>query len=100
MRTWTTILAAADPVIFGTGEVRDAHDVVHDMIPYIEAHLSAGGKLHQITRHMLGLFTGRPGARHWRRMLSEGAHRPEAGAQLVLDALAQVPPLAGQAQAV
>ncbi|MHA6262266.1 tRNA dihydrouridine(20/20a) synthase DusA [Arenibacterium sp. CAU 1754] len=96
----TTILAAADPVIFGTGEVRDAHDVVHQMIPYIDAHLTEGGKLHQITRHMLGLFTGRPGARAWRRMLSEGAHKPDAGPDLVLAALALVPPLAGQAQAV
>lgn len=96
----TSVLAAADPVIYGTGTVRDAHDVVHEMIPYIDAHLTGGGKLHQVTRHMLGLFTGRPGARHWRRILSEGAHKPHAGPQLVLDALAQVPPLAAQAQAV
>ncbi|MCL4157826.1 UNVERIFIED_CONTAM: hypothetical protein GTU68_009841 [Idotea baltica] len=86
-----TVLAAADPVIFGTGTRRDPAEVVHLMIPYIEAHLSQGGKLHQISRHMLGLFAGRPGARAWRRMLSEGAHRPGAGPDLVLAALAQVP---------
>jgi tRNA-dihydrouridine synthase A len=39
---------------------------------------------------MLGLFTGRPGARGWRRVLSEGANRPGAGTDLVLHALAQV----------
>jgi tRNA-dihydrouridine synthase A len=39
----------------------------------IAAHLAAGGRMHQITRHMLGLFTGRPGARAWRRILSEAA---------------------------
>ncbi|MEO9780072.1 MAG: tRNA dihydrouridine(20/20a) synthase DusA [Sedimentitalea sp.] len=86
-----TVLAAADPVIFGTGTRRDPAEVVHLMIPYIEAHLSQGGRLHQISRHMLGLFSGRPGARAWRRMLSEGAHRPRAGPDLVLAALAQVP---------
>ena len=40
---------------------------------------------------MLGLFAGRPGARAWKRMLSENAHRPEAGRALVKAALAQVP---------
>lgn len=86
----TTVLAAADPVIFGTGVVRDPVDVVHEMLPYIDAHLSGGGKLHQVTRHMLGLFSGRPGARAWRRTLSEGAHRTGAGPDLVEAALAQV----------
>jgi tRNA-dihydrouridine synthase A len=70
------------------------------MLPYIEAHLEAGGRLHQITRHMLGLFAGRPGARGWRRMLSEGANRPGAGIDLLLEALAQVETLAGAAEAV
>ncbi|MGR3461789.1 MAG: tRNA-dihydrouridine synthase, partial [Roseovarius sp.] len=60
------------------------------MLPYIEAHLGAGGKLNQVTRHMLGLFAGRPGARGWRRMLSEGATRPGAGPGLVEAALEQV----------
>jgi tRNA-dihydrouridine synthase A len=60
------------------------------MLPYIEAHLAGGGKLNQVTRHMLGLFAGRPGARGWRRMLSEGATRPGAGPELVEAALAQV----------
>ncbi len=60
------------------------------MVPYIEAHISAGGRLHAITRHLLGLFTGRPGARIWRRVLSEGAHRESADQTLVLHALDQV----------
>jgi tRNA-dihydrouridine synthase A len=84
------LLGAADPVIFGSGEVRAAEDVVRDMLPYIERHLAAGGKLGQVSRHMLGLFAGRPGARAWRRMLSEHAHREGAGTALVLEALAQV----------
>lgn len=88
-----SILASADPVVFETGARQDPADVARDMIPYIDAHLSKGGKLHQITRHMLGLFAGRPGARAWRRVLSEGAHKPGAGPELLLDALARVPPL-------
>jgi tRNA-dihydrouridine synthase A len=70
------------------------------MLPYIEAHLVAGGRLNQITRHMMGLFAGRPGARAWRRMLSEGAHAQDAGPELVRAALAQVPPLEEAAQEV
>lgn len=62
-------------------------DVVDAMRPYITAHLEAGGKLHQITRHMLGLFAGQPGARAWRRVLSENANRPGAGVALLDEAL-------------
>ncbi len=86
----TGILAAADPQIFGQGTVRDPVAVVRVMLPYIDAHLASGGKLHQITRHMLGLFSARPGARAWRRRLSEGAHRPGAGRALVMEALEAV----------
>ena len=60
------------------------------MIPHIEAHLSDGGKLGQVTRHMLGLFAGLPGARGWRRTLSEGAAKPGAGADVVRTALDHV----------
>ncbi|GGH26686.1 tRNA-U16,U17-dihydrouridine synthase [Cribrihabitans marinus] len=84
------ILAAADPEIFGTGEARSPEQAVDAMLPYIEAHLRGGGRLHQVTRHMLGLFAGRPGARQWRRVLSEGATRPGAGTELVLQALDRV----------
>ncbi|WP_323784691.1 tRNA dihydrouridine(20/20a) synthase DusA [Thalassovita sp.] len=84
------ILCAADAEVFGTGSVSDPVQAVLQMLPYIEAHLSAGGKLAQVTRHMLGLFAGRPGARQWRRILSEGAHKPGAGRGLVEEALAQV----------
>ena len=88
------ILSGADARIYGarpgTGAGRSAQQVVAQMLPYIDAHLSQGGRLHQITRHMLGLFAGRPGARGWRRVLSEGAHRDGAGTGLVMQALAEV----------
>ncbi|WP_299352763.1 tRNA dihydrouridine(20/20a) synthase DusA [uncultured Shimia sp.] len=84
------ILLNADAQIYGTGHFTTAEQSVLDMLPYIERHLASGGRLHQITRHMLGLFAGRPGARMWRRTLSEGASRPGAGPKLVLEALAHV----------
>ena len=74
----------------GPGKQRSREDVVAAMLPYIDAHLLAGGRLHQITRHMLGLFSGRPGARVWRRLLSEGAQQAQAGPELVEQALAVV----------
>ena len=85
------ILCAADRRIFGAdGPDTTPEAAAHAMLPYIEAHLSAGGRLHQVTRHMLGLFAGRAGARAWRRMLSEGATQPGAGPDLVEATLAQV----------
>ncbi|CUJ89718.1 putative tRNA-dihydrouridine synthase [Ruegeria denitrificans] len=87
------ILAEADPLIYGTGQTADPIEVVHKMVPYIEAHLAEGGRLHQISRHMLGLFAGRPGARAWRRALSEGAVHEGAGPEVMLQALERVAPL-------
>jgi tRNA-dihydrouridine synthase A len=85
------ILCAADRRIFGaSGPDTTPEGAVHAMLPYIEAHLASGGRLNQITRHMLGLFAGKPGARAWRRHLSEGASRPGAGPELVERALAEV----------
>lgn len=84
-----SVLIGADR-LWGEDHAPDAFAVVTALLPYIEAHLAGGGRLHQITRHMLGLFTGRPGARGWRRILSEGANRPGAGTDLVLEALSQV----------
>ncbi len=90
------ILLRADSRIYGQPDpLASAHDAARGMVDYIERHVSAGGRVHDVTRHMLGLFTGRPGARAWRRMLSEGAARKGAGPELLLDALAHVPEEAG-----
>ena len=87
------ILGSADARIFGKpGNDQTPEDVVRAMIPYIEAHLAEGGRLHSVTRHMLGLFTGRPGARGWRRALSQGVHRDGAGVEVLLAALDALPP--------
>ncbi|MDX8348483.1 tRNA dihydrouridine(20/20a) synthase DusA [Cognatiyoonia sp. IB215446] len=84
------ILLDADARIFRDGHTRSAEDVVMAMLSYIEAHIRTGGKLGQVTRHMLGLFQGRPGARGWRRHLSENAHIEGAGPEIVLAALDHV----------
>lgn len=88
------VLSDADRRIFGTGTTRDPFAIVQHMVPYVERHLANGGRLHQITRHMLGLFAGRPGARAWRRALSEGAVQDGAGPEVMLRALDHVAPMA------
>jgi tRNA-dihydrouridine synthase A len=65
--------------------------VVEEMRPYIEQELAAGTELKHIIRHMLGLFKGQPGARSWRRHLSENAHQPGAGIEVIDRALAEHP---------
>jgi tRNA-dihydrouridine synthase A len=94
------ILLPADRVIFGdAGPDRTPHEIARAMLPYIEAQLAAGHRLHAVTRHMLGLFAGRPGARAWRRHLSEHGPREGAGPEVVEAALARVPEEADRASA-
>ncbi|MFU8881831.1 MAG: tRNA dihydrouridine(20/20a) synthase DusA [Rhodobacterales bacterium] len=81
------ILCRADRLIWGRGADSDPVKVVLQMQDYIAAHLADGGRLHQVTRHMMGVFAGTPGARLWRRILSEGASREGADFALVRQAL-------------
>lgn len=82
------LLASVDRDIFGLDKpVADPVAVVRAMYPYIERELSNGAYLGHITRHMLGLFQGIPGARQWRRHLSENAHKPGADISVVEQAL-------------
>ncbi|OAN68447.1 tRNA dihydrouridine synthase DusA [Rhodobacteraceae bacterium EhC02] len=92
------ILCRADRLIWGQGQDSDPVEVVMQMGDYITDHIAQGGRLHQVTRHMLGLFAGTPGARQWRRILSEGASREGADFALVRQALDAV--LEARAQAV
>ena len=94
-----SILAEADSRIFGDSSRAplSPHQAARAMRPYIAAHVADGGKLAQVTRHMLGLFTGRPGARAWRRILSENSHKANAGLDVFDMALAAVPEQARQA---
>jgi tRNA-dihydrouridine synthase A len=86
------LLAAADRLLAGANiPVRTPHEVIGDLLPYIDRQLAKGVRLNAITRHILGLFQGQPGARAWRRHLSEHAHRRGAGTEVVLAALRQLP---------
>ncbi|MGC9418710.1 MAG: tRNA dihydrouridine(20/20a) synthase DusA [Rhodovulum sp.] len=85
------ILLGADETIFGVPGRKTRAQVVEEMKPYIARHLAAGGRLHNVTRHMLGLFAGQPGARAWRRVLSEEGVRPGAGLEVLDAALAALP---------
>lgn len=86
------ILGAADRLWGDTPPFVTPQEVALAMRPVIEAHLTAGGRLHHYTRHMLGLFHGQPGARGWKRTLSEGA--PKGGIEVYDAALNQVTRLA------
>jgi tRNA-dihydrouridine synthase A len=74
----------------GAAPAPSRFEVVERLLPYVERELAEGTPLRAISRHVLGLFNGVPGARAWRRRLSEAAHGPGAGAQLLLDALSAV----------
>ncbi len=71
--------------------VPSRQDVIQRLTPYIERELADGAELKHITRHLLGLFAGQPGARAWRRYLSENSHRPGAGLEVLQGALAKLP---------
>ena len=71
--------------------IPDRRTVVESMLPYIEAELARGERLGRMARHMLGLFTGMPGARAWRRHISENSFRDGAGTEVLIDALARLP---------
>jgi tRNA-dihydrouridine synthase A len=82
------VLAEADRLVFGEPAApKSREQVVADFLPYVERQLAKGVPLKSITRHMLGLFNGLPGARAWRRHLAEEAHRLGAGPEVVLAAL-------------
>ena len=84
-------LAQADTRFYGAEHVPTRLEVAEAMLPYLEAQRSQSVPLNSMTRHMLGLFAGQPGARAWRRHISENAHKPGAGAEVVRDALRLVP---------
>jgi len=84
-------LLGVDPVFYGEdAPFTSLKHAALAFIPYIERELSKGARLHSITRHVLGLFRAVPGARAFRRHLSVEAVKPDAGAQVMADALALV----------
>lgn len=85
------LLLSVDPELFDApAPVADGFAAVEAFLPYIERELSKGEKLSNITRHMLGLFAGLPGARSFRRRLALEAVRPGAGVEVLAGAMREV----------
>ena len=81
------ILSNVDEYIFGdTPRVGTRLDIILNMQPYIKKHLATGGKVNQVTRHMIGLFNGQENSKKWRRFLSDEANLPGANESILLDA--------------
>jgi tRNA-dihydrouridine synthase A len=80
------LLAQVEAALYGE-PLPTREDVLAHLRPYVEAELARGTALKHITRHVLGLYQGQPGARAFRRVLSEGAHQPGAGWPLLEQAM-------------
>jgi tRNA-dihydrouridine synthase A len=94
------LLAFADAEIFGDGHpIPSRHEVIEQFLPYVERELARGARLNQLARHIVGMFHGEPGARAWRRYLSEHGHQPGAGVEVLQAALAKVPRCEGTRRA-
>jgi tRNA-dihydrouridine synthase A len=84
-------LLAVDPLIYGVpAPFTCAKDAIEAFLPYVERELARGTRLHSITRHMLGLFHGVPGARAFRRHIATEAVKPGAGIAVLRDAVSLV----------
>jgi len=90
------LLGAVDRRVFGEGEIVTPEEAVARYRPYIARELAAGTHLAAMTRHMLGLFHGAPGARTWRRILTVEGVKPGAGLEVVDAALEAVSGLQDQ----
>ena len=81
------MLAQVDKQLFGIDSpAKSRDDVITDLLPFTQRHLAQGGQLNHITRHILGLYQGVPGARKFRRHLSENAYKKEAGISILAEA--------------
>lgn len=80
------LLGEVDCALFQEGSPIDAFEALATYRPYMENQLASGTNLHAMTRHMLGLFAGRPGARAYRRHISENATKPGADLSILDDA--------------
>ncbi|MEH6637386.1 MAG: tRNA dihydrouridine(20/20a) synthase DusA, partial [Halioglobus sp.] len=91
------MLADVDPLLFGMDKPANSRDdVIAALLPYVEQQLARGAHLNHITRHILGLYQGVPGARKFRRHLSENAYKKDAGLQVLSEAYALVQQTSGR----
>ncbi len=80
------ILTELESALFGTPAPDRRIDSLEKLLPYIQSELDAGARLHDIARHLHGLFNGCPGARRFRRHLAENSHGPDVGIDVLIDA--------------
>ncbi|WP_427901651.1 tRNA dihydrouridine(20/20a) synthase DusA [Marinobacter caseinilyticus] len=86
------LLASVDPMFFGQpAPIASRHQALRAMFPFIESELARGVYLGHMSRHLLGLFHSCKGGRQYRRHISENAHKPGAGLEVLETALAKVP---------
>lgn len=83
-------LADIEREIFGNTAVKTRSEIIQDLIPYVDRILSEGTPVKDVTRHILGLWQGLPGARKWRQILSQDAYREGANSNVILKALEKV----------
>ena len=85
------LLADVDRRFYGDAAAPlSRHEVIEAFLPYVERELARGTHLHAMTRHILGLFQGQPGARAFRRHISENAPRAGAGIEVIREAMQKV----------
>jgi tRNA-dihydrouridine synthase A len=85
------MLAQVDEALFGMDSpLKSRDDVIAELLPFAEQHIAQGGQLNHVTRHILGLYHGVPGAKKFRRHLSENAYKKEAGISILAEAYALV----------
>jgi hypothetical protein len=89
----TDLLLRVDPDLFGEpAPLASTFELIEAYLPYVEARLAEGFRLADMTRHMLGLFGGMPGARAWRRHLSTEGVKRGAGVEVLRDGARLVRP--------
>lgn len=85
------LMTGVDSRIYGEAAVELTRPaVIEALLDYVDRELAAGAQLNHISRHILGLFRGQPGGRAFRRVISQNATRPGAGADVIRAALAEV----------
>ncbi len=85
------LLAEVDARLYGEPtRGLDMAQIIDAMCDYVDAHIASGGRLSHISRHMVGLFSGQPGARRWRQILSTDATKPGADSAVLREAYARV----------
>ena len=89
------LLATVDQQIYGSEEpVKSRQKIAEEFLQYVDNELGKGTRLQAMTRHILGLFHGMPGARQYRRHISENAFKPDATIDVLVSALEKTTALA------